>query len=812
VGDVSLTVGDGFVSGTDVNEVYGYVGIYNWGHAGMGDLTVGDISLAGGDYASLEAYVSGYANESGSSQGNMTVGNVSFNAGETARVYFSADWYGNDEAMTVGDMTIGNIDVNVAQDSDVQIYAFHYIETSATDNVLGSMTVGDVTITGGDNSSVTVSFTQSASLTDSATAGSLGDMTIGDITVALSATSASNAGGSYINVDLYRNNWNADSITGGDFAVGDINLSIGDSGTIDLNVTNSGSYALMGDFTMGDVTLSVGDSASINAYVVYANYTTGDYGSLAFNGVDISLGDNSTGNYEIEVNFEYEGDRGDLSFGDVSITVGDSSTFTYSITIDGSTDGNQGDISVGNYDLTAGDHSQIEALFSYSNDDYNGDINSITIGDVSMSGGADTYLNFDFNITDHSDINNEFGDVTIGDITVTLGSATTSTSAASADYNIDITDIAVTTSGGALGDIVLGNITADLGIFAQLDVSVDFSVSGDAGSTTIGDINLSVLDLAAATVEINVSGSQDVGDMTVGDITLTVGDTGLTFTTTTTADGYDVGSVAIVSLTVAGDNDPNLIVGNITLNLEGASTNYLSTTNGDLGLVYLAADGDITIGDITITGIGDFTFDGNTHTTDALSWIAADAGGTVTIGDVDFSGYEQSASIDVSWASGAGHIIGSAQDDTITGNDDANIISGGEGADVIIITDNVTTSADGSAAIDTILTDAGDSGDGTDATALDEITGFTADEDLLDFNLVAGTAANTVVDGSGYATLALFRAAANDALNSTIKYFIADDGTDTWVAVNRGSGDADTVIKLMGVGDATVLDYTHIIA
>ncbi|NDB69884.1 MAG: hypothetical protein EB015_18165, partial [Methylocystaceae bacterium] len=200
---------------------------------------------------------------------------------------------------------------------------------------------------------------------------------------------------------------------------------------------------------------------------------------------------------------------------------------------------------------------------------------------------------------------------------------------------------------------------------------------------------------------------------------------------------------------------------------------------------------------------GLINFDGASHTADTnTSFIAISAGGDITIGDVDFSGYSNSATIDVSWTDyGAANIIGSSQDDIITGNSDDNVITGGDGVDTIDLSDGGT---------DTIVTNAGDSG--TTTGNVDEITGFTTGDDLLDFNLVAGSAQNTVFDGSNYASLALFKAAANDALNSTVKYFIADDGTDTWVAVNRGSGDSDLVIKLMGINDATTLSYADIIA
>jgi Ca2+-binding RTX toxin-like protein len=168
---------------------------------------------------------------------------------------------------------------------------------------------------------------------------------------------------------------------------------------------------------------------------------------------------------------------------------------------------------------------------------------------------------------------------------------------------------------------------------------------------------------------------------------------------------------------------------------------------------------------------------------------------------VDFSAYAGDAIIDLRFSdSGAASIRGGAGDDQIWGNAGANVIVGGAGVDRIDISQGGN---------DTIVTSKGESGKA--AGTLDVVTGFTAG-DKLDFNLAAGAANNYVERDDDFTSFAQFLQNAAGALNSTVKYFVQDDGVDTYVAVNYGSGEADMVIVLAGVADATTLKFEDFVA
>jgi len=748
VGDVSVTVGNGYVSGTQTNDAEAHITINSWAYGGMGDVTVGNIAVAGGDFASLSVSLTGYAVDSGAEVGNVTVGNVGFVGGESAYVNLTADWR-VDGTGTIGDLTLGNLDVAVKQDSVVNLDAYQYITANTDSNAIGNLTVGNVGVVAGDNSHVDIEFTQSASF-NSGTGGSIGDLTVGDISVAVSATTTDAlSGGSSINVNVSKTHWYADSLTGGNLTVGNVDLAAGNTGDVNFYVGFEGSYAVMGDLTVGDLNLSVGNDSHVNAELYVSNDTAGEVGAITVGNVSVQIGDNSQGSVTLDINSYGNGNMGAVTVGDVSLVAGNTSDLTFSLT--------------------------------YSKDDYTGDLASLSLGNVVMDGGDSTYLQYYVHITDNS-ASNDIGDVTLGNLTVTLGESST------ADYTVSITDVGDTA--GNIGHVTLGNISGTVGFGSTFNAYASFTATSDVAGADVGSISLDVAESGSANVEVWVQGGYNAGDVTVGDVSIMLADTNTATTDTAAAS-------ANVSLSLSSTNSADtLTVGNIDVSVAGDLA-------GDEAFIYLANNtGDIAIGNVTVSGVGVFILDGAAHTvltTDNTSFLSVNAGGDVSIGNVDFSGYENDAVIDLSFAtSGAAIILGSDNDDTIVGTASTNVITAGTGYDTIDIS---------SGGVDTIVTNLGDSG--KTAPTIDVITGW-GTTDKLDFNTVAATAAN-YVEGTGSADLAHFVTNANNALNSTVKFYVDTFGGNTYVAVNTTSGDCEMIIELVGNQMANI-GYANIIA
>ncbi|MBI5275322.1 MAG: hypothetical protein HY854_02595 [Burkholderiales bacterium] len=242
---------------------------------------------------------------------------------------------------------------------------------------------------------------------------------------------------------------------------------------------------------------------------------------------------------------------------------------------------------------------------------------------------------------------------------------------------------------------------------------------------------------------------------------------------------YDSGLFASVRNDVAGSAGASFQAsagGDITATVAGGAT------------VAISIHAAMAIGDITVSGEGGFIVDGQPQD-------------EVSIGNVDFSGYQNHALIDLRFtATGASAISSGAGDDEIWGNAGNNTFTAGAGVDILHL---------GEGGIDTVVTRAGDSGTATGT--LDTVTGF-APGDLLDFDLAAGSAGNYVERADNFTTLAEFIANADEALGSAARYFVQDNGVDTYVAVDFGSGGADAIILLMGVADATSLQFQDFVA
>jgi hypothetical protein len=879
IGDVSLTVGNGFASGTETNEALDWLGVYNFGtHGNAGSITVGNVSMTGGDFATLSASIENWANGDGSVTGAVAVGNVTMDAGESANEVLQVYNYASGDVATStttesgdtigmgvvnGGITVGNIAMSADQDSSasVSISAWNYYNNGQS---MGDMTVGNVSQVLGDNSTARVNveqwgnFASETSVTGDKTDG---DYKVGNVSVSVSATTDEDlSGGSSIEITLEKGAASMTGFTSGKFTVGDVMASAaGAHASINIAITDTATADLMGDVSIGQVGLMAGDSVdAATIYVGIGNFESGgDIGNVSVGGGNIEIGDDSQATMTVSVDkvfvtqsgdpFSRSGDIGNVSFGDYTLDAGDSSTIDVNLYASLMDSSEIGDVTIGNVNATVGENGTINMD---SLDFTAGTMGNVGIGNVTLNAGEDAAMHVSANWYAST---GDVGDASFGDVTINGGMGSV------VSYTMEVTAENV-------GDVNIGNwaVVAPTGSeISQLVVSVS-ATDGDVGAVSAGSVNIVA---AAAHVGYNsvtapddfagiwVDATGSIGGVDAGPLDVTVYDgayvdftyfvaaanagdmtidgmtlhdlAGATFmTATTTGDGSElttatfadnVGGTIHVYATLSGDANDDLTVGDFDIAVSG-------TQDADEVWVELSNNGggDINIGNVKVSGAGLFFLDGMTHeATDNASFISVNTSGDVSIGDVDFTGYQNDISIDLStWTdSGGNNITAGDGDDTVVGNADDNVIAGGKGVDSLDISDGGN---------DTIVTNKGDTGDShtTDPADIDTVDGFTAgtvsagvltgdDADKLDFNNGAGSAGNFVIGDSTYGvagSLAEFISDANDALNTTVKYFAETNSNgDTWVAVNYGSGEADAIVLLTGV-NATDLHFQNIVA
>ncbi|MBG9389788.1 beta strand repeat-containing protein [Caenimonas aquaedulcis] len=344
-GDNSTFSGQFNVSGGDVGNVtFAYVG-----DGGSGSIAVQAGYRYGGDG---DDYL-----------GGGSIGNVSFSMDGDSSGYLALAASGG----TIGDITISATN---GADVDVHVSAGSLSYSGGLENA-GS--IGNISISVGDDSNVSGSFNASGGDIGNVTVMVTGDNASG--TIQIEASSSSGAGS------------NGDYTHGGN--VGNIVLDINGQSTMSLDVFASGG-------NIGTVSVSVegnGASAglSLHSFATDTGSTGGNIGA-----VSVTLGDSTSivvsGGFEgtlesltvvggdsVSAGFFFSGGSGGM-VGDVSIAVGDSSSVAYAVS------GFGGDTS--NVTITTGNNADVEVLLE--NFTGTAGATSITTGtnsDVVFSGG-----------------------------------------------------------------------------------------------------------------------------------------------------------------------------------------------------------------------------------------------------------------------------------------------------------------------------------------------------------------------------------------------------------------------------------------
>ena len=308
IGDITAVVGNG----ESTDYVTADVDVSHSAEDGVGKLTIGNVTLAGGDYANLTFDVNHYVSSSGDADA-LTVGDIIVAAGESAVVSVSVSSEVAAEG-NVGDFTIGDIEMTVAQDAYLLVDLYQYVGSTGD---IGNMTVGDVTVVAGDN------LTAEVYIYGTANSGDAGTMTVGDINIAASATTTVDLSG-FSDISLTIEHFATSGALNGALTIGDINLSVGNESMIFMDVYQSGSADLVDDLTIGNVTLQAGDSSTVDAQFYFWNTAdNGDLGDFSMGVLDVIIGASSDFSGTVSISNTSDGNLGNVSIAGVSLNVGE---------------------------------------------------------------------------------------------------------------------------------------------------------------------------------------------------------------------------------------------------------------------------------------------------------------------------------------------------------------------------------------------------------------------------------------------------------------------------------------------------------
>ena len=278
------------------------------------DLTAGDVDVSIGNDSTFTLYAD--ASE------DVTIGDVTMVGGDNAQLnYDVADAGGNvslgDISMTVGDPSIISVDVSASGDVTVGNATLLALSGANIDFAVtgdGDVTVGNVTVTAGDDSTVDV------------TASGSSDIAVGNVDIAAGDDST---------VDISVSAWD----TGHAVAVGDIDILVGNASSVEVDVLNDNTVEWVGGVTVGNVDIAAGDDSDVNFYLhSYASGTAGtatdaatlDVGNVLVGDVTLEVGNeisySSTAAATISISSEATTDDtvvGDMTLGNLTVTVGD---------------------------------------------------------------------------------------------------------------------------------------------------------------------------------------------------------------------------------------------------------------------------------------------------------------------------------------------------------------------------------------------------------------------------------------------------------------------------------------------------------
>lgn len=274
------------------------------GAATVGSITVGNVSAATGINGYLHLYAYNYADgaSSADASGLVSIGNVSVQGGTNAQMYVSA--YNYAVCGTAGGIAIGNVSLHETKiNGSAELYVYQ------SGAVAGSVSIGNVAIT---------DHKVGLYVENLAKTGAAGALTIGNITLHGGDFAA------YNGILQKASKGNTGAVT-----VGNVSLSDGKGQTLILAITSEAPLKKAGVVSVGNITLAIantnaGAAAADKLYV----HTTG---SIA-NGGNISVGNvtigsagvttKATGAANMAGHVTLDAGKGNVTVGNITVTGG----------------------------------------------------------------------------------------------------------------------------------------------------------------------------------------------------------------------------------------------------------------------------------------------------------------------------------------------------------------------------------------------------------------------------------------------------------------------------------------------------------
>lgn len=301
---------------------------------------------------------------------------------------------------------------------------------------------------------------------------------------------------------------------------------------------------------------------------------------------------------------------------------------------------------------------------------------------------------------------------------------------------------------------------------------VALRTSGDATFTNVSATQAAAITtVASGNLNIGVKGAATVNQLDTVTITASSANTAVAIGTLTIADVETINLVGatgtgLTSITTFAHDDWS------TLNLSGASAISVTST-ATAALINTSVNGSAATGVLTLNF--------GASTTNGISITGGSANDVIT-GTAQADVINGGAGNDtINGGVGNDTINGGDGNDTITGGAGVDTLTGGAGADIFVFsTANLDTTA---------------------GAVTDIIVDFVSGTDKISNTVVgaAGSATNYVEASAAVADLATLLAAADTALNGTVKFYVGQVGSDSYlVSDTEGTGYTD-VIKLTGV-------------
>jgi len=754
---------------------------------------------------------------------DITLGTVTAVVADSATFFAGVYDQGGD-----GTVTVGNVLVNLGEDSTVTV------SVTATDGNDGAHTivVGNVSLLGVAASSADLIVTIDEEDAGNITVGNVVMTGFDDVDLTISRTKTS------------------DEVVGGNVTVGNVTLSVSDSGTVDASIVNyAGSANTNGNLTVGNVTIDLGKFAS-------GSFTVSNTAGYDDASDDVSVGDTRVGNILIDLDTSATFERlsitasasadsgsatvGDFTVGNITVNGAVNSSFSADITVNASgtgADGGIGDIQLGNLTATLNDGADFElsvnveiekgdvASFAagdvlidssngvsasvdltYSLTASDGDIGPISLGDVQFIVGE----NADYSYTFYASAEN-IGNVTVGDVSakvLTSGSA-------KASFSLDAVD-------GDIGNITFGNVALTAtGESADAYAYLFASTADNIGDVNFGNVSvIAAGESAQASFEAYLTATQDVGDVTIGDVVVKAsGEDAYAGFSLFASGPSDVGTVTLGDLSLTATNSADLSTVRSYLYIQTASVAGGSVVIGDVDITVKAGDNtgdatfsgfvtstqDITIGDISIFLDADETGDSLTEGNNNFN-VNVSASGDIDTGVIAVVGGDSIKDSLATFTNITG-VFTAGGDVTIAGVDYSQY-----GADSFIDVSNVKGAGTiiGSAYDDQITDNVGKNvitgGDGDDVFFFDSgntgKTAATADQILdwtFDDDLIDTGNTGNVAEYTE-GTFASFDLFLADAESADKDHAVGLVNGNLFIAVDQNSDDAvDYVIELVGI-------------